>query len=88
MIEQRIDPVLVEKVEARWDLMRAAASSPEHGHEYSPDVWAEAAIRCVFDELELKEEHSSTWRRNRDGSRQVRARLVSDWRLVEQGDAK
>ncbi len=45
----------------------------------------EAALRVVFDELGLKEER----RQNAaDGPPSWHMRLVSDWRPVEQGDAK
>lgn len=95
MTPDRIDPVLVEKgakailEDNRAQFVRDASYQWEDLTEEQRSGYrsnAEATIRVVFNELRLKEELSSTWRRNPDGSRQVCTRLVSKWRAVEQGE--
>jgi hypothetical protein len=84
---QRIDPVLVEKaVLALVEVYGSGRSDLD-----TPAV--EAALRVVFDELGLKEERrypaipipgEGT---TRPGPA-THTRYVSEWRLVEQGDAE
>jgi hypothetical protein len=87
MTEQRIDPVLVKKM--------SAAYIEASGYGVVVRVKGmEAALGVVLDELGLKEESRSEHVRQFLGmpglgreAVPAGTRLVSDWRLVEQGDA-
>lgn len=95
MTPDRIDPALVEKaVEVFWEIYDAP---------HRDDDAMEAAICVVFDKLRLKEEFSVVHEDGRrqetnknsaltltfhPSGRRMESRLRSDWRPVEQGDAK
>ena len=88
-----LDSVLVEKV-GQAIYRKNAEYEPGKRTPTNENILAEAAIRVVFDELGLKEEHREP---PAGTSTRVHAqfRYVSDWisvdqlgRPVEQGDAK
>jgi hypothetical protein len=78
--ERNLDPVLVEKV----------ALVIEHRTDgcWGIDELAEVVTRVVFDELGLKEERMDRVGGPPEQPWIPERRFVSDWRLVEQGDAE